>query len=162
QQTSKRATDFKEIDPQAPTEHDTTQTKHPGIRQVITQHRTEILLRTALLVVTVFPIVLLSHNMAALLDDGLARAGAPVALAGRLSAMIGCLPEPRTSARAALQGDIQRVSNLCHGGLVSPRRVTIPAVLLIGLLTDQPVVLAESPTDRLLLVVTLILAITTF
>ena len=162
QQTSKRATDFKEIDPQAPTEHDTTQTKNPGIRQVITQHRTEILLRTALLVVTVFPIVLLSHNMAALLDDGLERAGAPVALAGVLIAMIVFLPESITSVRAALQGEIQRVSNLCHGGLVSTLGVTIPAVLLIGLLTDQPVVLAESPTNLLLLVVTLILSITTF
>ena len=112
--------------------------------------------------VTVFPIVLLSHNMAALLDDGLARAGAPVALAGVLIAMIVFLPESITSVRAALQGEIQRVSNLCHGGLVSTLGVTIPAVLLIGLLTDQPVVLAESPTNLLLLVVTLILSITTF
>src|SRR5699024_11312109 len=103
----------------------------------ITQHRTEILLRTALLVVTVFPIVLLSHNMAALLDDGLERAGAPVALAGVLIAMIVFLPESITSVRAALQGEIQRVSNLCHGGLVATLGVTSPAVRRIDRLTDH-------------------------
>src|SRR5699024_12764087 len=98
--------------------------------------------------------------MATLLDDGLARAGAPVALAGALIAMIVFLPESITSVRAALQGEIQRVSNLCHGGQVSTLGETIPADLLIGLLTDQPVVLAETPTNLLLMTMTLTLSTT--
>jgi len=137
---------------------------HPaqGIRGVLATHRREVLLRLALLVTTVLPIVLLSHHMAALLDDGLGRLGAPVALSGVLIAMIVFLPESITSVRAALGGEIQRVSNLCHGGLVSTVGVTIPSVLVIGLLTGQQVVLAESPVNLLLLGVTLLLSVTTF
>ena len=133
-----------------------------GVREVIARHRTEVLLRAALLVVTVLPIVLLSQHMAVLLDDGLGRAGAPVALAGVLIAMIVFLPESITSVRAALQGEIQRVSNLCHGALVSTVGLTIPAVLVIGLLTGQPVVLGETPVNLLLLGVSLLLSVTTF
>lgn len=132
-----------------------------SIRDTLTRYRGELIARVALLVATVLPIVLLSHDMAALLDDGLGRLGAPVALSGVLIAMIVFLPEAITSVRAALGGEIQRVSNLCHGALVSTVGLTIPAVLVIGLLTGQDVVLAESPANLLLLGVTLLLSVTT-
>lgn len=132
------------------------------IAAIFVKHRKEILLRLVLLLVTVLPIVLLSHDMATLLDDGLGRAGAPVALSGLLIAMIVFLPESITSVRAALAGEGQRVNNLCHGALVSTVGLTIPAVLLIGMLTGQDVVLAESPANLLLLGVTLLLSVSTF
>ena len=134
----------------------------PPIRVTLTEHRPELVTRTAVLIVTVIPIVLLSHDMAALLDDGLSRAGAPVALSGILIAMIVFLPETLTTVRAALAGEIQRVSNLCHGALVSTVGLTIPAVLVIGLLTGQTVLLAENPANLVLLGVTLMLTIATF
>lgn len=134
----------------------------PPIRVTLTEHRPELVARTAVLIVTVIPIVLLSHDMATLLDDGLGRAGAPVALSGLLIAMIVFLPETLTTVRAALAGEIQRVSNLCHGALVSTVGLTIPAVLIIGLLTGQTVLLAENPTNLVLLGVTLMLTIATF
>lgn len=133
-----------------------------GLGAVVAEHRTELLLRAGLLVATVLPIVLLSHDMATLLDDGLGRLGAPVALSGVLIAMIVFLPESITSVRAALAGEVQRVSNLCHGALVSTVGLTIPAVLVIGALTGQDVVLAASPADLLLLGVTLLLSVATF
>lgn len=134
----------------------------PGIREILREHRTEIIVRLGLLVLTVIPIVLLSHDMAALLDDGLGRLGAPTALAGVLIAAIVFLPESITSVRAAVSGELQRTINLCHGALVSTVGLTIPAVLVIGMLTGQTVVLAESPADLLLLGVTLLLSIATF
>lgn len=133
----------------------------PSIREVITEHRPEILARTALLVATVLPIVLLSHDMATLLDDGLGRVGAPIALAGVLIAMIVFTPESITAVRAALGGEMQRVVNLCHGALVSTVGLTIPTVLVIGLLTGQYVVFAESPANLLLLGTTLALTAVT-
>ncbi|MFD5215095.1 calcium:proton antiporter [Microbacterium sp. NPDC058345] len=135
---------------------------HAPFGETWARHRPELLLRTALLIATVLPIVLLSHDMATLLDDGLGRAGAPVALSGVLIAMIVFLPETITTIRAAHGGEIQRVSNLCHGALVSTVGLTIPAVLAIGLLTGQPVVLAERPVNLVLLGVTLLLTIATF
>ena len=126
------------------------------LRETFAVHRAELLLRSALLVATVLPIVLLSHHMAGLLDDGLARLGAPVALGGVLIAMIVFTPETLTAVRAALAGEMQRVANLCHGALVSTLALTIPTVLVIGLLTGTPVVLGESPANLLLLGVTLV------
>ena len=132
------------------------------LRVVFAQHRGEIITRFVLLVVTVLPIVLLSHDMASLLDDGLDRIGAPIALAGVIIAMIVFLPESLTSVRAALGGEAQRVSNLCHGALVSTVGLTIPAVLVVGMLTGQRVVLAESPANLVMLGLTLLLTLATF
>lgn len=164
-QMGAQADDFTEVDERLthrtmmPTEPDAAA---PGIRDVLHEHRTEILTRLGLLVVTVIPIVLLSHDMAALLDDGLARLGAPTALAGVLIAAIVFLPESITAIRAALGGEVQRVINLCHGALVSTVGLTIPAVLIIGMLTGQAVILAETLPDLMLLTVTLLLSISTF
>ena len=132
------------------------------IGAVLVEHRAELIARTLLLIAMVLPIVLLSHDMATLLDEGLDRLGAPVALSGILIAMIVFLPETITTIRAALGGEMQRVSNLCHGALVSTAGLTIPAVLTIGLLTGQHVLLAESPVNLLLLGMTLLLTLATF
>lgn len=162
-QMGAQADDFQEVDPRfAAQSISQVEEEHTPIGEVLREHRTEILVRLVLLVVTVLPIVLLSHDMAALLDDALGRVGAPVALSGVLIAMIVFLPESITSLRAALAGEMQRVSNLCHGALVSTVGLTIPAVLVIGLLTGQHVVLAESPANLLLLAVTILLSVTTF
>lgn len=165
-QMGRQAGDFREVDPRFtadPGIHGSavTEQSRQSVTQVIAEHRTEVVLRIVLLIVTVLPIVLLSHDMATLLDDGLDRVGAPVALSGVLIAMIVFLPESITSVRAALQGEIQRVSNLCHGALVSTVGLTIPVVLIIGALTGQAVVLAESPANLLLLGITLMLSVTT-
>ncbi|MGM0700141.1 MAG: calcium:proton antiporter [Actinomycetota bacterium] len=133
-----------------------------GIVEILSTHRVEIALRLVLLVATVLPIVLLSHDMATLLDDGLGRLGAPVALSGVVIAMIVFLPETLTSIRAAWNGEIQRVSNLCHGAQVSTVGLTIPTVLVIGMLTDQQIVLAEAPINLALLAITLLVSIIGF
>ncbi|WP_417503221.1 calcium:proton antiporter [Microbacterium sp.] len=163
-QMGAQASDFTEVDPRLlqSAERQEKAEDTGGIRQVLAEHRTEVLVRLGLLVVTVIPIVLLSHDMAALLDDGLGRLGAPVALAGVVIAGIVFLPESITAVRAALGGEAQRVNNLCHGALVSTVGLTIPAVLMIGMLTGQTVVLAESPANLLMLGVTLLLSVTTF
>ncbi|WP_303709563.1 MULTISPECIES: calcium:proton antiporter [Microbacterium] len=162
-QMGAQADDFTEVDERLrPVRAAEREEPRTPIREVLAAHRVEVLTRLVLLVVTVVPIVLLSHDMAALLDDGLGRLGAPVALAGLLIAGIVFLPESITSIRAALNGEAQRVNNLCHGALVSTVGLTIPAVLLIGMFTGQEVVLTESPANLLMLAVTLLLSVTTF
>lgn len=159
-QTGAQAADFQEVDqPGSPTA--SAQPARPSIGATLAAHRREIVTRLVVLVVTVLPIVLLSHDMATLLDDGLGRLGAPSALGGVLIAMIVFLPESITTIRAALSGEIQRVSNLCHGALLSTVGLTIPVVLVIGMLTGQSVVLAESPANLLMLGVTLLLSVAT-
>ena len=165
-QMGPQAQEFTEVDPRvAPAPHISPAEEEPraqGIVEILSVHRTEIILRLALLVTTVLPIVLLSHDMASLLDDGFGRLGAPVSLSGVIIAMIVFLPETLTSVRAAWNGEIQRVSNLCHGAHVSTVGLTIPTVLVIGMITDQPIVLAESPINMLLLAVIVLVSITAF
>ena len=133
-----------------------------GIGSVLRAHRAEVITRVLVLLVTVAPIVLLSHDMAVFLDDGLDRLGAPVALSGIIIALIVFLPEAITTVRAAWLGEAQRVTNLAHGALVSCVGLTLPVVLAIGLFKGQTVVLAESPVNLLLLGVSLLLSLTTF
>jgi Ca2+:H+ antiporter len=165
-QMGPQAQEFTEVDPRvAPAPHISPTEEEPraqGIVEILSIHRIEIILRLALLVTTVLPIVLLSHDMASLLDDGFGRLGAPVSLSGVIIAMIVFLPETLTSVRAAWNGEIQRVSNLCHGAHVSTVGLTIPTVLVIGMITDQPIVLAESPINLLLLAVIVLVSITAF
>ena len=126
------------------------------------EHGTEVIVRSLVLLITAIPIVLLSHHMAVLLENGLGRLGAPVVLSGVLIAVIVLLPETITTIRAAWMGEGQRVTNLAHGALVSCVGLTLPVVLAIGLLTGQTVVLAERPVNLLLLAVSLLLSLTTF
>lgn len=163
-QTGAQRADFQEVrpSPAAAAPQPRAPGAEPGPAGAAARHRPEVVARTLLLVATVLPIVLLSHDMAALLDDGFARAGAPVALSGVVIAMIVFLPETITTVRAALGGEIQRVSNLCHGALVSTVGLTVPAVLTIGLGTGQRVVLAESPAHLVLLGTSLLLTAVTF
>ena len=156
-QTGTQNTDFQEVSTSAPTS--VPLKARPDIRTVLREHRAEVLARVLILLITVVPIVLLSHDMAVFLDDGLGRLGAPIALSGILITLIVFLPEAITTVRAAWLGEAQRVTNLAHGALVS---CVVPVVLAIGLLTDQTVILAESPANLLLLGVSLLLSLTTF
>lgn len=132
------------------------------IAEVFRQHRAELIGRASVLIATVVPIVVLSHDMAALLDDGLSRLGAPVALSGLLIALIVFMPETLTTVRAAWMGEGQRMSNLAHGALVSCVGLTMPVVLAIGLATGQTVVLAPNAAGFVLLGVAIALNIATF
>ncbi|VEG26192.1 calcium:proton antiporter [Actinomyces howellii] len=121
------------------------------------EHLAEVIARAVVLLVTVTPVLLLSHDMAVLLDDGLGRLGAPVALSGVLIATVVLLPEGIATVRAAWRGQAQRVANLAYGALVSCVGLTLPAVLAIGELSGQRVVLAETPTNLVLVGVSLLL-----
>ena len=160
-QTGPQAADFQEAQSSPAAESTADAGRSASLREVLATHRGELLARTGLLIATVLPIILLSHDMAALLDDGLERLGAPVALSGVLIAMIVFTPETITALRAAWGGEMQRVVNLNHGALVSSLALTIPTVLVIALLTGQQVVFAESAANLLLLGLTFAVAAVT-
>ena len=76
------AGDYHEVDRRFTAQSVADEPARAPIGQVLRSHRSEILIRLVVLVATMLPIVLMSHHMAELLDDGLGRAGAPIALAG--------------------------------------------------------------------------------
>lgn len=152
-QLGKRHQHFQEVGtaPKAATRSDVVQTNN-----------TEIALRSIVLLLTAIPIVMLAHNMASLLELMAGRFTLPVALPAAIIAIIVFLPETITTIKAALRGESQRVSNLCHGALLSTFGLTIPSVLVIGDVTRQTVILAESTANLLLFAATIALTLVSF
>lgn len=118
--------------------------------------------RSALLLALILPIVLLSHHLAAVTDFGIAAIGAPPTVGGVLIAIIVFTPESITAVKAAMNNEMQRAINLCLGAFVSTVGLTVPAVLVIGLLTGQQVIMGISPAETTLFVVTMVLSMLTF
>lgn len=117
---------------------------------------------TLLLLAHVLPIVLLSKSLGRLLGDGIDALDAPVALGGVLIALVVFTPEGVSAVRAAYRNDLQRTVNLCLGAFLSTVGLTVPAVLTIGVITGEDVVLGVDPTGLVLIVLTLILSLLTF
>jgi len=115
-----------------------------------------------LLLANILPIVILSKSLAKLLDQGIAALGAPTALGGILIAMIVFAPEGISALRAIRSDQLTRAINLCLGAATSTLGLTVPAILVIGLATGQPVTLGVSPANMVLLAVTLLLTMHTF
>jgi Ca2+:H+ antiporter len=120
------------------------------------------LVRVCLLLANILPIVILAKSLAKLLDHGIAAIGAPTALGGVVIAMIVFTPEGISAMRAVAANQLTRAINLCLGAATSTLGLTVPAVLLIGLITGQSVVLGLSAANMVLLAVTLILNTLTF
>lgn len=116
----------------------------------------------ALLLANILPIVILSKSLAKLLDAGIEGLGAPTALGGIMIAVIVLTPEAISAIRAVSANQLTRAINLCLGAAASTLGLTVPAVLLIGLATGQAVVLGLSPTNMILLTITLFLNTLTF
>jgi len=121
-----------------------------------------IVVRSILLVALMLPIVLLAHDLALVIDFGIASVGAPVALGGVLIAIIVFTPESITAVKATLSNQLQRSINLCLGAFVSTVGLTVPAVLTVGLVTGKTVVMGVSPTETVLLLMTVGLTALTF
>jgi Ca2+:H+ antiporter len=112
--------------------------------------RRKLLVHTVILLALMVPIVLLAHDLAVVIDYGVAIAGAPVAVGGVLIAIIVFTPESITAVKAALNNETQRAINLCLGAFVSTVGLTVPAVLGVGLVTGKTVIFGISPTETVL------------
>ena len=122
----------------------------------------EVLLRTLVLLGMILPIVLLSHNLATLVDYGIKEMNLPPLLGGVLIAIIVFTPESMTAVKAAMNNEFQRAINLCHGAFVSTVGLTVPSVLIIGLIASKTVLFGMTTTETILFVITLILSMLSF
>lgn len=108
------------------------------------------------------PLVILSQQLAVPIDFTIGVLGAPAALAGLLIAMLVLAPESFGAVRAALVNDLQRSVNILLGSVLATIGLTIPAVLIFGLLAGKSIVLGLDSMDITLLAVTLVLSNITF
>jgi len=115
-----------------------------------------------LLLAYVLPIVLLSKKVAVPIDYGISVLRAPAALGGLLVAVLILSPESMAAVRAALTNRLQRSINLALGTALSSISLTIPAVLIIGFISDKTIILGLDPPNIVLLVLSLVVAMLTF
>jgi len=116
----------------------------------------------SLLIAYAIPIVLLAKQIAIPVDYGIEVLRAPAALGGLLVAVLILSPESMAAIRAARANRIQRSINLALGTALTSISLTIPAVLIIGFITDRSIVLGLDPVSTILLLLTLVVSMLTF
>jgi Ca2+:H+ antiporter len=114
------------------------------------------------IVAALLPVVLLAEGLAAYVDHAIENLGAPAALGGVLIAGLILAPEALGALRAAWADHLQRSINICLGSALATISLTVPAVLLIGLVTDRSVELGLGPLATTLLALTLLVSLITF
>ncbi len=115
-----------------------------------------------MLIAYLIPIVLLAKKLGLALDFAIATLGAPQALGGVIVAALVLAPEGLSSLFAAMQNRLQRSVNLLLGSAVASIGLTVPAVVVITLMTGNALTLGLSPASTVLLALTLGSAVITF
>ena len=119
-------------------------------------------LHVALLLVYLVLMFLLTKKLAVPITYGINVLHAPPALGGLLVATLILSPESLSAAKAALANQLQRSINLLLGSVLATISLTIPAVLIIGLVNGQPIILGLQSADQIMLALTLVLSLLTF
>ncbi|AYG59746.1 calcium:proton antiporter [Rhizobium jaguaris] len=100
----------------------------------------------------------LAEFMSAFMDVGLRDSGAPPAIAAIVVAAISAAPEILTALRAALRNRMQATINIAMGASLSTVILTVPVMEAIALYTGQPFIMAMSPVQTVMIMITLIVA----
>ncbi|MDL2405127.1 calcium:proton antiporter [Rhizobium calliandrae] len=100
----------------------------------------------------------LAEFMSAFMDTGLRNSGAPPAIAAIVVAAISAAPEILTALRAALRNRMQATINIAMGASLSTVILTVPVMEAIALYTGQPFIMAMSPVQTVMIMITLIAA----
>ncbi|MGH8772414.1 MAG: calcium:proton antiporter [Burkholderiales bacterium] len=115
-----------------------------------------------LLLAYLLPVVILAKQIAVPIDYAVSALSAPLALGGFLVAVLVLSPESLAATRAALANQLQRSVNILLGSVLATISLTIPAVLTIGLLTGNTIILGLESADMTLLLLTLAVSMLTF
>ncbi|HEX3357250.1 MAG TPA: hypothetical protein VHS31_09790 [Tepidisphaeraceae bacterium] len=142
------------IAPQASS--DTNESSHAG------EGGPSIPFHATMLVIYLLPLVLLCKKLAIPIDHGIRVLHAPPALGGFLVAVLILSPESLSAVRAAMGNQLQRSVNVLLGSVLATISLTIPAILIIGFINHQQVILGLDASDTILLVLTLGLSMLTF
>ena len=102
-------------------------------------------------------LVLIAESMGNLIEVGITDLGLPSSLGGVLVGFLVVAPEALNAFQAANRGEVQRSLNTLYGSSLSTLCLTVPAVLLIGEVTNTNVILGLNPMESVLLILTLIL-----
>jgi len=116
----------------------------------------------ALLFLYLLVVIALAEKFAVPLDNLIEKFGMPQALAGAIVASLVLAPEALSGIDAARKNQLQRSVNILHGSVLATIGLTIPAVLIIGMLSQRQVTLGIEGGNLPLLLLTLAVSVVTF
>jgi Ca2+:H+ antiporter len=115
-----------------------------------------------MLVLYLVAVVVLAEKFAIPLDNAIERFGMPQAFAGAIVAGLVLAPEALSGINAAVRNHLQRSVNILQGSVLASIGLTIPAVLVIGMITKRPVTLGIEGGNLPLLLLTIAVSVVTF
>jgi len=107
-------------------------------------------------------VIFLAEKFAVPLDNSIEQFHMPQAFGGAIIAALVLSPEGLGGITAGIQNHLQRSINILFGSVLATIGLTIPAVLMIGLLTKRPVALGLQGGNLPLLLLTLAVSVVTF
>jgi Ca2+:H+ antiporter len=107
-------------------------------------------------------VIFLAEKFAVPLDNSIEKFHMPQAFGGAIIAALVLSPEGLGGISASLHNQLQRSINILFGSVLATIGLTIPAVLMIGLLTKRPVALGLQGGNLPLLLLTLAVSVVTF
>jgi Ca2+:H+ antiporter len=107
-------------------------------------------------------VIFLAEKFAIPLDNSIEQFHMPQAFGGAVIAALVLSPEGLGGIAASLHNQLQRSINILFGSVLATIGLTIPAVLMIGLLTKRPVALGVQGGNLPLLLLTLAVCVVTF
>jgi len=107
-------------------------------------------------------VIFLAEKFAVPLDNSIEQFHMPQAFGGAIIAALVLSPEGLGGITASLHNQLQRSINILFGSVLATIGLTIPAVLVIGLLTKRSVALGLQGGNLPLLLLTLAVSVVTF
>ena len=107
-------------------------------------------------------VIFLAEKFAIPLDNSIEQFHMPQAFGGAVIAALVLSPEGLGGITASLQNQLQRSINILFGSVLATIGLTIPAVVMIGLLTKRSVSLGVQGGNLPLLLLTLAVSVVTF
>jgi Ca2+:H+ antiporter len=107
-------------------------------------------------------VIFLAEKFAVPLDNGIEQFHMPQAFGGAIIAALVLSPEGLGGITASVHNQLQRSINILFGSVLATIGLTIPAVLMIGLLTKRQVALGLQGGNLPLLLLTLAVSVVTF
>jgi Ca2+:H+ antiporter len=123
---------------------------------------TSVRYHTTLLIVYLALVIFLAEQLAVLLDHGIDVLGAPSAVGALAVAILVLSPEGLGGIRAARANRMQRSINILLGSVLATLALTIPAVVIIGMIEGYNVMLGLDHVEVAMLILTLLVSMLTF
>ena len=117
---------------------------------------------TTALLLTLLPAVYLTEELGRIVECAVKMTNAPLSLVGVIVAVLVLAPEAMGAMQATMQNRLQRAVNISLGSVLATIGLTIPAVLILGVLKGTPTILGLDPQQMVVLAVTLVVSTLTF